>query len=60
MSISTALPCRISVYEEAGNTKLTTILPSVLLSAFGKPELSSVAEEVEAVMVESMREAAAS
>ena len=58
MSISSVLPCRISVYEEDGVTKLSTVLPSLLLSAFELPELEAVAAEVEAVMVASMEEAA--
>ena len=58
MSISSALPCRISIYEEDGKTKMATILPSLLLSAFDQHGLAEVADEVETVMVESMREAA--
>jgi uncharacterized protein (DUF302 family) len=30
MSISTALPCRISIYEEGGKTTLATLKPTVL------------------------------
>ncbi|OGQ99417.1 MAG: hypothetical protein A2521_12715 [Deltaproteobacteria bacterium RIFOXYD12_FULL_57_12] len=48
MSISMALPCRISVYEENGVTKIGTILPSALLAMFpGAGDLEQVAEEVE-------------
>ena len=58
MEVSTALPCRISVYADAGAVKLATLRPSELLNLFGESELRSVAEEVEQVMVESMKEAA--
>jgi uncharacterized protein (DUF302 family) len=59
MDISTALPCRISVFVEAGQVKLSTIKPTVLLDMFGDAELKPVAAEVEEVMLESMHEAAA-
>ena len=51
ISISTALPCRISVYEEAGKVQVATLKPTAILSLFGKPELEVVAEEVEAAMI---------
>ena len=47
MSISNALPCRISVYEEEDKVKVSTLKPTQLLSLFGRPELESVAKEVE-------------
>jgi len=34
MSISTALPCRISIYEEGGKTNLATLKPTTLLAMF--------------------------
>jgi uncharacterized protein (DUF302 family) len=58
MSVSTALPCRISVYEEAGNTVLATIRPTKLLEMFNTPQLGDVAREVEDTIIEIMREAA--
>lgn len=51
MSISNALPCRISVYEEAGGVKVSTIKPTVLLKMFNHPELEPVAQEVEDIML---------
>ena len=51
MAISNALPCRISVYEEAGKVKVSTLKPTALLGLFGRPELESVAQEVEDTMV---------
>jgi len=50
-SISTALPCRISVYEHGGKTVVSMIKPTALLGLFDHPELQSVAGEVEAAMI---------
>lgn len=47
MCISTALPCRISLYEEDGRVKLASILPSAMLGMFGADQLDAVAAEVE-------------
>lgn len=47
MAISTALPCRISIYEEAGKVKIATLKPTAMLAMFDEPELASVAREVE-------------
>jgi len=49
-AVSTALPCRISVYETAAGFKLATILPKELMKMFNSPELEPVAEEVERVV----------
>lgn len=58
LEISTALPCRISLYEEGGRTKLATISPTALISLYPNPELKHVAEEVEATLVAIMKQAA--
>lgn len=58
MSVSTALPCRISVYEEDGKTMLATLKPSTLLAMFNTPQLAGVAQEVENTIVKIMNEAA--
>lgn len=58
LEISTALPCRISVYEESGKTKLATIKPTAMISLYPNPELKDVAEEVEATLKRIMDEAA--
>src|SRR6266542_2657885 len=50
LEISTALPCRISVYEEGGKTRLATIKPTAMLDLFGTPGLKDVAREVEAAL----------
>jgi uncharacterized protein (DUF302 family) len=58
LEISTALPCRISVYEEGGVTKLATIKPTTLIDLFATPRLKDVAREVEATLEAIMAEAA--
>jgi uncharacterized protein (DUF302 family) len=59
MSVSTALPCRISIYEEGGKTILATLKPTTLLALFNTPQLKGVAQEVEDTSVKIMKEAAA-
>lgn len=58
MSVSNALPCRISIYEEGGKTILATLKPTTLLAMFNAPQLEAVAQEVEATIVKIMKEAA--
>lgn len=58
MSISTALPCRISIYQEGGKTILATLKPTTLLSMFNTPQLEGVAQDVEDTIVKIMKEAA--
>jgi uncharacterized protein (DUF302 family) len=58
MSVSTALPCRISIYQEGGQTILATLKPTTLLAMFNSPRLEGVAQEVEHTIVKIMREAA--
>ena len=57
-AISTALPCRISLYGVAGHYCLATMLPTELMKAFHRPEITSVAEDVEKVLVRIMQDAA--
>lgn len=58
MSLSTALPCRISVYEEEGRTKIGTLKPTALLGLFPTAdELRPVAEEVEHAILAMIEEA---
>lgn len=57
MSISTALPCRISIYEDGGKTILATLKPTTLLAMFNTPQLEAVAREVEDTIVKIMKEA---
>lgn len=57
-AISTALPCRISVYRNGDHFTLATLLPTALLALFHSPALDPVAKEVEQVIVAMMKEAA--
>jgi uncharacterized protein (DUF302 family) len=57
-AVSTALPCRISVYRSGDAYKLATMLPTQLMKAFNSPELEPVAREVEEVVTAMMQEAA--
>jgi uncharacterized protein (DUF302 family) len=58
MSVSTALPCRISIYEEGGKTILASLKPTTLLALFNTPQLTDVAQEVEDTIVKIMKTAA--
>lgn len=58
-AISTALPCRISVYGSPGHYTLATIRPTEMMKAFSSPGVETVAREVEEVLFRMMTEAAA-
>jgi uncharacterized protein (DUF302 family) len=58
LEISTALPCRISLYEAGGVRKLATIKPTTLIDLYSTPGLKAVAQEVEATLEAIMAEAA--
>jgi len=59
MGMNIALPCRISVYEEGGKTKIATALPTKLLTALSdSPALAAVAQDVETKMKAMMHYAA--
>jgi uncharacterized protein (DUF302 family) len=57
-SMSSALPCRISVYEKEGRLILSTILPTAIMGMFATPELAPAAEEVEAAIKKIIDESA--
>jgi len=58
MAVSLALPCRISVYEEGGRTKIGTVLPTATLAIFpGAESLREIAREVEQAIVTMIDEA---
>jgi uncharacterized protein (DUF302 family) len=57
-AISTALPCRISVYGSPGAYKLATMRPTEMMKVFNRPDVAPVAEEVEKVLVQMMQDAA--
>lgn len=56
--VATALPCRISVYPEGGQTVLAAIRPTAMIGLSRTPELGAVAAEVEATPTRLMEEAA--
>ena len=58
MTVSTMLPCRISVFEENGQTVLATLKPTALVEWFNEPALREVAREVEETLILIMTEAA--
>ena len=58
MGVSTALPCRISVYEDGGKTVFATLKPTAMLAIFNEPQLEQVAQEVETTILKIMSEAA--
>ncbi|MBN2716136.1 MAG: DUF302 domain-containing protein [Deltaproteobacteria bacterium] len=58
MALNMVLPCRISVWEDAGQVKLGTILPTALLASLNdSPELRAAAEEVEQALIAIIDEA---
>jgi uncharacterized protein (DUF302 family)/RNA polymerase-binding transcription factor DksA len=60
MRLNMALPCRISVFEDEGVTKIGTIRPTETLGALSRDrELAAVAESVEATIKAIIDEAAA-
>jgi uncharacterized protein (DUF302 family) len=56
--IATALPCRVSIYEDGGDVVLETLRPTVLLKLFDAPSLAGIANEVETAISRIMKEAA--
>ena len=59
-SISTALPCRVAVFERAGKTIVATLKPTAVLSLFGHPDLEPVARDVETAVLRMIDTAAGS
>ncbi len=50
MSMNMALPCRISVYEEGGQTKIGMIKPKAMLEFLSdSPVLMKIADEVDEI-----------
>ncbi len=58
MEISTALPCRVSVYDGENGTEIATILPTMMLGLYGTDELQDVARDVEEKITAMIEEAA--
>ena len=60
MAVSTALPCRISVYGDGGKVTVATVKPTVLLNMYeGSESLAAVAREVEDTLIAIIDEACA-
>ncbi len=58
MRLNMALPCRISVFTEKGQTKIGLIRPAQMLSSLSQdPALVQVSEEVEAKTIQMIDEA---
>ena len=57
-AISTALPCRISVYGAPGHYRLATMLPTEMMKGFNNGSIEPIAREVEGVIVQMMKDAA--
>jgi uncharacterized protein (DUF302 family) len=58
MSMNMALPCRISVYEDSGITKIGMIKPKALLGILSNSDsLMNVADEVEKISIEIIEQA---
>ena len=55
-AVSTALPCRISVYRDGDRYKIAMLLPTALMQAFEQTGIESVAKEVEDVLKAMIRE----
>ncbi len=52
MGMNVALPCRVSVYQQAGVTKIAMVKPTAMLQALSDSQpLAVVAQEVEASLV---------
>jgi uncharacterized protein (DUF302 family) len=59
LSLNMTLPCRISVYTEAGQTRIGMIRPVDMLKELsGFPDLMEIAQEVDASMKDLILEAA--
>ncbi len=52
------LPCKVTVYERDGHTEIGLPLPTGLIGLVGDERLRALATEVEATLVEAVREAA--
>jgi uncharacterized protein (DUF302 family) len=58
IDLNMALPCRVSVYEKDGSTRIAMMSPKAMLEQLSdSPALRAVAEEVENVLTEAIEEA---
>ena len=58
MTLSTALPCRISVYQDGDKVTIATLRPTQTLGLFNVPDLATVAQAVEKDILAMIDEAA--
>jgi len=59
IDLNMALPCRVSVFEKDGRTRIGMLSPKALLAQLSdKPSLQAVADEVESVLRAAIEEAA--
>lgn len=58
MEISTALPCRVSIYTDHGAVKLSMIRPTAIMGRDQNAEIRDIAEMVEQILTVSMEIAA--
>lgn len=56
-AVAAFLPCKIVVRSENGATQMILVRPTKLLGLVGDPNLMGLAEDVEAIMAASIREA---
>ncbi|MDQ7038548.1 MAG: DUF302 domain-containing protein [Aquificota bacterium] len=56
--ISTAMPCRISVFRKGDRTVLSTIAPTEMIKMYNEPQLEDIARKVEDQIREIMEESA--
>ncbi|SHK18211.1 DUF302 domain-containing protein [Thermocrinis minervae] len=52
--ISTAMPCRIAIFDQGNKRIISTIDPVAMVEMYNEPELRGVAEEVSKLMKEIM------
>jgi uncharacterized protein (DUF302 family) len=58
IDLNMALPCRVSVYESDGNTRIGMLSPKAMLEELSDSEtLREVAAEVETILKEAIEEA---
>ncbi len=55
--ISTAMPCRVAIFEKDGKTVLSTIAPTEMIKMYNEPGLEDLAKKVEDQIREIMEEA---
>jgi uncharacterized protein (DUF302 family) len=59
MNLNMALPCRVSVYEQDGRTKIGMVRPTEMLALLSDdPRIAPVADEVETAIEAVIDEAA--